>query len=84
MTSTIKATHTLHAAHPIIRVSATKIYVYQLRNSKKLYTFVKEVSARLRQEDLTSSVQHLYGGAAELSLREAHKQKQRGHLLQEV
>ena len=33
------------AANPIIRVNATELYVYRLRNTKDLETFVEEVSA---------------------------------------
>ena len=45
MISTITATQKFNAIHPIIRVNATELYVYRLRNTKDLDTFVDEVSA---------------------------------------
>ena len=45
MISTITATQKFSAIHPIIRVSATELYVYRLRNHKDLETFTEEVSA---------------------------------------
>ena len=45
MISTITATQKFSAIHPIIRVNATELYVYRLRNTKDLDTFVEEVSA---------------------------------------
>ena len=45
MISTITATQTFSAIHPIIRVNATELYVYRLRNYKDLETFIEEVSA---------------------------------------
>ena len=45
MISTITATQKFNAIHPIIRVNATELYVYRLRNTKDLETFVEEVSA---------------------------------------
>ena len=45
MISTITATQTCSARHPMIRVNATELYVYRLRNYKDLETFVEEVSA---------------------------------------
>ena len=45
MISTITATQKFSAIHPIIRVNATELYVYRLRNYKDLETFIEEVSA---------------------------------------
>ena len=43
--STITATQTFSSIAPIIRVNATELYVYRLRNYKDLETFIDEVSA---------------------------------------
>ena len=43
--STITATQKFTAIHPIIRVNATELYVYRLRNYNDLQTFLEEVSA---------------------------------------
>ena len=43
--STITATQKFSSIHPIIRVNATELYVYRLRNYKDLETFIDEVSA---------------------------------------
>ena len=43
--STITATQKFSALAPIIRVNATELYVYRLRNYKDLETFIEEVSA---------------------------------------
>ena len=45
MISTITATQKFSSIHPIIRVNATELYVYRLRNYKDLETFIDEVSA---------------------------------------
>ena len=45
MISTITATQKFSAIHPIIRVNATELLVYRLRNYKGLETFIEEVSA---------------------------------------
>ena len=45
MISSITATHKFNAIHPIIRVNAAELYVYRLRNTKDLDTFIDEVSA---------------------------------------
>ena len=45
MISTITATQKFSAIHPIIRVNATELFVYRLRNYKYLETFIEEVSA---------------------------------------
>jgi hypothetical protein len=43
--STIVATQKFTALHPIIRVNASELYVFKLRNRQDLDTFVDEVSA---------------------------------------
>ena len=43
--STITATQKISAIHPIIRVNATELYIYRLRNYKDLEAFIEEVSA---------------------------------------
>jgi hypothetical protein len=43
--STITATQKFAAIHPIIRVNATDLFVYRLRNYRDLETFIEEVSA---------------------------------------
>ena len=45
MISTITATQQLSAIHPIIRVNATELFIYRLRNYRDLETFIEEVSA---------------------------------------
>jgi len=45
MISSITATQKFNSIHPIIRVNATELYVYRLRNTKDLDTFIDEVSA---------------------------------------
>jgi len=45
MISTITATQKFNSIHPLIRVNATELYVYRLRNYKDLDTFIEEVSA---------------------------------------
>ena len=52
MISTITATQKFNAIHPIIRVNATELYVYRLRNTKDLDTFIEEVSAVLNNKSL--------------------------------
>ena len=52
MISTITATQKFNAIHPIIRVNATELYVYRLRNMKDLDTFIDEVSAVLDNKSL--------------------------------
>ena len=52
MTSTITATQKFNSLHPIIRVNATELYVYRLRNQKDLDTFIEEVSAVLDKKTL--------------------------------
>ena len=43
--STITATQTFTAISPIIRVNATELFIYRLRNYRDLETFIEEVSA---------------------------------------
>ena len=43
--STITATQEFNAIAPIIRVNATELYIYRLRNYKDLEAFIDEVSA---------------------------------------
>ena len=43
--STITATHKFTAISPIIRVNATELFIYRLRNNRDLETFIEEVSA---------------------------------------
>ena len=45
MISTITATQKFSSLHPLIRVNATELYIYRLRNYKDLETFIDEVSA---------------------------------------
>ena len=45
MISTITATQKFSSIHPLIRVNATELYIYRLRNYKDLETFIDEVSA---------------------------------------
>ena len=52
MISTITATQKFNAIHPIIRVNATELYVYRLRNMKDLDTFVEEISATIPKKTL--------------------------------
>ena len=61
MISTITATQKFNAIHPIIRVNATELYVYRLRNYKDLETFIEEVSAVYDKKTLLE----LYNAATE-------------------
>ena len=61
MISTITATQKFNAIHPIIRVNATELYVYRLRNYKDLDTFIEEVSAVYDKKTLLE----LYNAATE-------------------
>ena len=61
MISSITATQKFNAIHPIIRVNATELYVYRLRNTKDLDTFVDEVSAVYDKKTLLA----LYNAATE-------------------
>ena len=55
--STIIATQNRNAWHPIIRVNATELYVYRLRNYKDLETFVEEVSAVYDKKNVARALQ---------------------------
>jgi len=61
MISTITATQKFCCIHPIIRVNATELYVYRLRNYKDLETFIEEVSAVYDKKSLMA----LYNAATE-------------------
>ena len=50
--STITATHKIASIAPIVRVNATELYVYRLRNYQDLATFIDEVSAMLDKKTL--------------------------------
>lgn len=52
MISTITATQKFNAIHPIIRVNATELYVYRLRNNKDLEAFIDEISAVVDKKSL--------------------------------
>ena len=52
MISTITATQKFNSIHPVIRVNATELYVYRLRNQKDLDTLIDEVSAVLDKKTL--------------------------------
>jgi len=50
--STIVSTQKFAAIHPIIRVNATSLIVYRLRNYKELEAFVEEVSGMVSKKEL--------------------------------
>ena len=50
--STIVATQKFTALHPIIRVNASELYVFRLRNYQDLQTFIDEVSALIDKKSL--------------------------------
>ena len=50
--STIVSTQKFTALHPIIRVNATELYVFRLRNYRDLETFIEEVSALIDKKSL--------------------------------
>ena len=52
MISTITATQKFSAISPIIRVNATELYVYRLRNQNDLDKFLEEVSAVMDKKTL--------------------------------
>ena len=52
MISTVTATQKFNATHPFVRVKATELYVYRLRNTKDLDTFIDEVSAVFNKKSL--------------------------------
>jgi hypothetical protein len=50
--STIVSTQKFAAIHPIIRVNATSLFVYRLRNRKELEAFLDEVSGLVSKKEL--------------------------------
>ena len=58
MSSTITATHKFNALSPLIRVNASGLYVFQLRNMKDLECMIDEVSAVLDKTDTTRIIPH--------------------------
>ena len=50
--STVVATHKFNALHPIIRVNASELFVFRLRNNQDLQTFIDEVSALIDKSTL--------------------------------
>ena len=52
MINTITTIQKSNAIHPIIKVNATELYVYRLKNTKDLDTFIDEVSAVLDNNSL--------------------------------
>ena len=50
--STITATQKFSSIAPIIRVNATELYVYRLRNYNDLQTFIEEISALIDMKTL--------------------------------
>ena len=63
MIITRTATQKFNAIHPIIRVNATELYVYRLRNMKDLDTFIGEVWAVLDKKTLLEYIKHSDTGA---------------------
>ena len=53
--STIVSTQKFNALHPIIRINATALIVYRLRNHKELEAFLEETSALLDKKTLLDS-----------------------------
>ncbi len=52
--STIVSTQKFAAIHPIIRVNATSLILYRLRNNKELDSFLEEVSGLSSKKELLS------------------------------
>ncbi len=52
--STIVSTQKFAAIHPIIRVNATSLVVYKLRNNRELESFLEEVSGLSSKKELLS------------------------------
>ena len=50
--STIVSSQKFNALHPIIRINATALIVYRLRNQKELDAFLEETSALLDKKTL--------------------------------
>ena len=57
MISTITATQKFCCLHPIVRVNATELYVFRLRNMKDLETFIEEVSAVYDKKKLLEKIE---------------------------
>ena len=55
--STIVSTQKFNAVAPIIRVNATFLCVYRLRNTKDLETFLEELSALIQRKELVEIYQ---------------------------
>ena len=60
--STITSTQKFTALSPIIRVNATQLFIYRLRNYTDLQTFIDEVSALLKDK---KTLLEIYSVAAE-------------------
>ena len=58
--STLTATQKFAAIAPIIRVNATELYVYRLRNYKDLESFIDEVSAVADKKNFITNLQYGY------------------------
>ena len=52
MISCVTATQTFNAVHPIIRVNATQLYVYRLRNNTDIETVIEDISASVDRKTL--------------------------------
>ena len=52
MISTITSSQKLNAIHPIIRLNATELFIFRLRNYKDIETFLEEASALLDKKTL--------------------------------
>ena len=50
--STVVATQKFTALHPIIRVNASELFFFRLRNNQDLQTFIDEVSALIDKSTL--------------------------------
>ena len=50
--STIVSTQKFAAIHPIIRVNATSLIIYRLRNEKELISFIEEVAGLVTRKEL--------------------------------
>ena len=52
MISTITSTQKFNAIAPIIRINATELYIYRLRNYRDLDSLIEELSAVLNKKTL--------------------------------
>ena len=50
--STVVATQKFNALHPILRVNASDMFVFRLRNSQDLNTFIEDISALIDKPTL--------------------------------